>query len=160
MAQEPQIPSLQDRRNVRVGSISFLILISASKTIGPTALRSSVYSFIKQNKFHSIIRKFSQETLNVCRSKRIIGVKVFKQKNYFSIKTYAIWREGGCHLASAKYQVDAWSVVDDFKVVEAGLVLLRHISYVISQNKLEIINFSVYDTCILGLSPCFSGFHL
>lgn len=28
-------PSLQERRNVRVGSISFLILMSASRTIGP-----------------------------------------------------------------------------------------------------------------------------
>ena len=35
MAQEPQIPSLQERLKVRVGSISLLILINASKTIGP-----------------------------------------------------------------------------------------------------------------------------
>lgn len=35
IAQDPQIPSRQERRNVKVGSISFLILISASKTIGP-----------------------------------------------------------------------------------------------------------------------------
>lgn len=35
MAQEPQIPSRQDLLNVRVGSISFFILIRASKTIGP-----------------------------------------------------------------------------------------------------------------------------
>lgn len=35
IAQEPQIPSRQERRNVKVGSISFLILINASKTIGP-----------------------------------------------------------------------------------------------------------------------------
>ncbi len=34
MAQEPQIPSRQERRKVRVGSISFLILIKASSTIG------------------------------------------------------------------------------------------------------------------------------
>ena len=33
--QEPQMPSRQERRKVRVGSISFLILISASRTIGP-----------------------------------------------------------------------------------------------------------------------------
>ena len=31
MAQEPQIPSRHDRRNVSVGSISFLILMSASR---------------------------------------------------------------------------------------------------------------------------------
>ena len=31
MAQEPQIPSRHDRRKVRVGSISFLILMSASR---------------------------------------------------------------------------------------------------------------------------------
>ena len=41
MAQEPQIPSRQDRRKVRVGSISFLILISASRTIGPQVSRST-----------------------------------------------------------------------------------------------------------------------
>ena len=35
IAQEPQIPSRQERRKVSVGSISFLILISASRTIGP-----------------------------------------------------------------------------------------------------------------------------
>ena len=35
MAQEPQMPSLQERLNVRVGSISFFILIKASRTIGP-----------------------------------------------------------------------------------------------------------------------------
>lgn len=35
IAQDPQIPSRQERRNVNVGSISFLILIKASSTIGP-----------------------------------------------------------------------------------------------------------------------------
>ena len=35
MAQEPQTPSRQERRKVSVGSISFLILMSASSTIGP-----------------------------------------------------------------------------------------------------------------------------
>jgi len=40
IAQEPQIPSRQERRKVRVGSTSFLILISASRTIGPHASRS------------------------------------------------------------------------------------------------------------------------
>lgn len=35
IAQDPQIPSRQERRNVNVGSTSFLILISASSTIGP-----------------------------------------------------------------------------------------------------------------------------
>lgn len=35
MEQEPQIPSLHDLRKVKVGSISFLILIRASNTIGP-----------------------------------------------------------------------------------------------------------------------------
>lgn len=35
MAQEPQIPSRHERRKVRVGSCSSLILMSASKTIGP-----------------------------------------------------------------------------------------------------------------------------
>ena len=33
--QEPQTPSRQERRKVSVGSISFFILISASRTIGP-----------------------------------------------------------------------------------------------------------------------------
>ena len=44
MAQDPQIPSRQDRRKVRVGSCSFLILTKASNTIGPTAFKSRVYS--------------------------------------------------------------------------------------------------------------------
>lgn len=35
IAQEPQIPSRQERRNVSVGSTSFFILISASKIMGP-----------------------------------------------------------------------------------------------------------------------------
>jgi len=42
MAQEPQMPSLQDRRKVRVGSSSFLILIRASNIMGPVLLRSRV----------------------------------------------------------------------------------------------------------------------
>ena len=41
MAQEPQMPSRQERRKVSVGSISFLILISASRTIGPQVSRST-----------------------------------------------------------------------------------------------------------------------
>ena len=43
MAHDPQIPSRQDRRNVSVGSISFLILMRASRTIGPQSLRSTSY---------------------------------------------------------------------------------------------------------------------
>jgi hypothetical protein len=43
IAQLPQIPSLQLRLNVRVGSTSFLMRISASSTIGPVLFRSSVY---------------------------------------------------------------------------------------------------------------------
>ena len=35
MAQEPHIPSLQDLLNAKVGSISFLIRIRASRTMGP-----------------------------------------------------------------------------------------------------------------------------
>ena len=41
IAHEPQIPSRHDRRNVSVLSTSFLILISASSTIGPHWSRSS-----------------------------------------------------------------------------------------------------------------------
>ncbi len=41
IAQLPQMPSRQERRKVRVGSISFLILISASRTIGPHVSRST-----------------------------------------------------------------------------------------------------------------------
>jgi hypothetical protein len=41
IAQEPQMPSRQERRKVSVGSISFLILISASSTIGPQLPRST-----------------------------------------------------------------------------------------------------------------------
>ena len=43
MAQDPQIPSLQERRKVRVGSTSFLMRMSASSIIGPVLLRSKVY---------------------------------------------------------------------------------------------------------------------
>jgi hypothetical protein len=39
--QEPQMPSRQERRNVSEASISFLILIRASRTIGPQDLRST-----------------------------------------------------------------------------------------------------------------------
>lgn len=42
IAQLPQIPSRQLLRNVRVGSISFLIRINASSIIGPVLLRSRV----------------------------------------------------------------------------------------------------------------------
>jgi hypothetical protein len=43
IAQLPQIPSRQLLRKVRVGSISFLIRMSASSIIGPVLLRSSSY---------------------------------------------------------------------------------------------------------------------
>ena len=46
IAQDPQIPSRQDLLKVSVGSISFLILIRASKTIGPQAFKSTSYSCI------------------------------------------------------------------------------------------------------------------
>ena len=41
------IPSLHDLLNVRVGSISFLILIRASSTIGPHVFRSTWYTCIR-----------------------------------------------------------------------------------------------------------------
>src|ERR1700738_3928942 len=41
IAQEPHTPSRQERRKVNVVSVSFLILIKASRTIGPQSLRSS-----------------------------------------------------------------------------------------------------------------------
>ena len=41
MAQEPQTPSRQERRKVSVGSILFLIQISASRTIGAQSSRST-----------------------------------------------------------------------------------------------------------------------
>ena len=40
MAQEPQTPSRQERRKVSVESTSFLILMRASRTIGPHSARS------------------------------------------------------------------------------------------------------------------------
>jgi len=43
IAHDPQMPSRHDRRNVSVGSISFLILMSASRTIGPQSFRSTSY---------------------------------------------------------------------------------------------------------------------
>ena len=41
IAQEPHTPSRQERRKVSVGSILFLIQISASRTIGPQSWRST-----------------------------------------------------------------------------------------------------------------------
>ena len=41
MEQEPQIPSRHDLLKVRVGSISFLILMRASRTIGPQLERET-----------------------------------------------------------------------------------------------------------------------
>src|SRR5690242_11908366 len=43
IAQEPHTPSRQERRKVKVVSISFFILISASSTIGPQSARSIEY---------------------------------------------------------------------------------------------------------------------
>jgi hypothetical protein len=60
MAQDPQMPSLQDRRKVKVGSTSFLIFTKASNTIGPTVFRSRVYSY---NEFH-MFDKDKIQTLN------------------------------------------------------------------------------------------------
>merc|ERR1719341_1648768 len=42
----PQIPSLQLLLKVRLGSISFLILMRASSTMGPQSLRFTLYSSI------------------------------------------------------------------------------------------------------------------
>src|SRR5438128_6773002 len=56
IAQEPHTPSRQDRRKVNVVSISFLILIKASKIIGPQSLRSiakvSMTGFFPSSGFH------------------------------------------------------------------------------------------------------------
>ena len=41
MAQEPQTPSRQDRRKVRVGSTLFLMWMRTSRTIGPQASTST-----------------------------------------------------------------------------------------------------------------------
>ena len=41
IAQEPQMPSRQERRKVSVGSTLFLIQMSASSTIGPQSSRST-----------------------------------------------------------------------------------------------------------------------
>eukprot|EP00850_Spirogloea_muscicola_P003880 SM000016S01868 [mRNA] locus=s16:333224:335708:+ [translate_table: standard] len=43
MAQEPQMPSRQERRNVSPGSCSFLILSSTSSIMGPQSFTSTVY---------------------------------------------------------------------------------------------------------------------
>jgi hypothetical protein len=43
MAQDPQIPSRQERRKVKVGSTSFLILINASRIMGPQFFMSTSY---------------------------------------------------------------------------------------------------------------------
>src|SRR4249919_4226960 len=47
IAHEPQMPSRHERRKVSVGSISFLILISASRTIGPHVSRSTSYVSVR-----------------------------------------------------------------------------------------------------------------
>ena len=44
MAHDPQMPSLQDLRKVTVESCSFLILMSASNTMGPQVFRSTLNS--------------------------------------------------------------------------------------------------------------------
>jgi hypothetical protein len=46
IAHDPQIPSRHERRKVRVGSISFLILMRASSIMGPHWFRSTLYSCI------------------------------------------------------------------------------------------------------------------
>ena len=43
IAHEPQMPSRHERRKVSVASVSFLILISASRTIGPQVDMSTSY---------------------------------------------------------------------------------------------------------------------
>ena len=47
IAHDPQMPSLQDLLNVTVESISFLILMSASRTMGPHVFRSTSYSCMR-----------------------------------------------------------------------------------------------------------------
>lgn len=42
--QDPQIPSRQDLRKVKVGSISFLIFTMASKIIGPHSFKFTLKS--------------------------------------------------------------------------------------------------------------------
>ncbi len=44
IAQEPQTPSRHERRNARVGSMVFLMWISASSTIGPHSSTFTSYS--------------------------------------------------------------------------------------------------------------------
>ena len=43
MAQEPQMPSRQERRKVSVGSCSFLIFMSTSSIMGPHSARFTAY---------------------------------------------------------------------------------------------------------------------
>lgn len=43
IAHEPQMPSRHERLKVSVGSSSFLILMSASSSMGPHSARSTVY---------------------------------------------------------------------------------------------------------------------
>ena len=46
IAHEPQIPSLQERRKVKVESCSFFILTNASRTIGPQVFKSTEYNCV------------------------------------------------------------------------------------------------------------------
>jgi hypothetical protein len=43
MAQEPQMPSRQERRKVSVGSCSFLIFIKTSSIMGPHSFKFTAY---------------------------------------------------------------------------------------------------------------------
>lgn len=46
MAQDPQMPSRHDLLKVNVGSISFFILIRASRIMGPQVFKSTSYSLM------------------------------------------------------------------------------------------------------------------
>ena len=74
IAQDPQIPSRQERRKVKVGSISFFILISASNTMGPQLFnRIRFFNFKQSQKYifnnkiilNISIRHYMQQTLNL-----------------------------------------------------------------------------------------------
>lgn len=54
IAQDPHIPSLQDLLNVKVGSISFLILIKASRTMGPHLQNTNINNIGKLWQFNTM----------------------------------------------------------------------------------------------------------
>lgn len=128
-------PSLQERRKVRVESSSFLILISASRTIGPQLQEQETDQVKKGNNASSVRRKswhFSGISIRRGENKQwntyiLLGfMKCYK--TFDSIKTNKVARQTTLH----------------HQPFTSRTYVLRSMSYV----------------CMRGLSPGVSGSHL